>query len=177
MTFLYQKKKNPKQWEARGRASGRKQRAAQQDSYHPPARCDSLISAGLSSPLIQHPSIIPHFSSFNPCFYLPPFSYISLNGNQRKPQTSVEQREGKKNRADETAKAKTNREENIYLRLWNCSKRWGENNYLRFVFSHRTTTKYCKLHCNHSQSCSENLMVITEYDCKTINAHLKHLLS
>lgn len=35
------------------------QRAAQQGSYHPPARCDLLISPGLSSPLIQHPSIIP----------------------------------------------------------------------------------------------------------------------
>lgn len=95
-----------------------KQRAAQQDSYHPPACWDVLISAGLSSPLIQHPSIIPHFSYFNSGFYFPLFSYVSLSRNQRRAPMSVEQREGKKNRANEIAKAKTNKGENIsYLLL------------------------------------------------------------
>lgn len=121
-----------------------KQRAAQQDSYHPPARCDSLISAGLSSPLFQHPTIIPH-SSFNPGFYSPPFSCVLLSGNQRKAPASVEWREGKKNRAGETVKAKTNKENISYLRLRKCSKRWEENSSLRFVFPTelRLTTANC----------------------------------
>lgn len=48
----------------------------------------------------------------------------------------MERREGETNRADETAKAKTNKKENILL-IFVCetaAKRWGENSSLRFAF-------------------------------------------
>lgn len=94
----------------------------------------SLISAGLSSPVIQHPTITPHFSSFNSGFYLPLFSDI-LTQQKSEERThrlaSNEWREGTKNREDGTAR-ETNKGNISYLSLCVCSKRRGENSSLRF---------------------------------------------
>lgn len=53
-----------KGWETQGgKIVGEREKTAQQDSYHLSPQCDSLISAGFSSPLNstlhRHPSIIP----------------------------------------------------------------------------------------------------------------------
>lgn len=178
MTFLYQKKKKTQNNGKPGGepVGGNKE---QPSRIHiilllAVTRWYRLASPALSSSIPPSsptsPLLIPAFISL----HSPTFHSMEIRGSH-KPAWS----RGKVKRTERTRQRRQRQTgKRIFIYVCETAANAGEKTTTwDLFFSHRTTTKYCKLHCNHSQSCSENLMVITEYDCKTINAHLKHLLS